>query len=201
MVRYKLKREFDISPDSYGGNQMWHSKKIHMKTGCGPVALSNIFAYHMGLKLNRPKLLELQEEILRYLRGPVVFPQQFISGARKLFKAHGFGVASRSITLFGIKSSKYREMIEMVKTSIDLDRPVALLTGPNKPFSGEVYRPDFKNHWVLITDMEYYPESEKYIVHVSSWGECFEINLEKLVNSKIFVSVISIRVIKDEQHS
>lgn len=201
MVKYKLKREFDISPESYGGNQMWHSKKIHVKTGCGPVALSNLFAYHMGLKLDRIELVNLQEEILHYLRGPVIFPGQLIRGARKLFKTYELDISSRSVTLFSINSSKYTVLIELIKSSLDLDWPVALLTGPNKPFQGGVYRPDFKNHWVLITDMEYFQESREHIIHVSSWGECFELNLEKLIKSKIFVSVVSIKVLKEEQHS
>lgn len=192
MARYKLRRQFDVSEGSYGGNQMWHSKPRLVKTGCGPVALTNIFAYHLGLKLTQAEMTRLQEEITEHLHGPVVMPLQFILGAKKLFKAYGFVIATETRTCFLHRRESYANILALIRHSITLDRPVALLTGPNRLFRQTVYMPEFKNHWVLITDLDSDPRTGGNHVGVSSWGEHFRVDLEQLAGSKMFISVVSL---------
>ncbi|WFF73862.1 hypothetical protein [Proteiniclasticum sp. QWL-01] len=190
MRSYRLSRPFDISLESYGGSQMWFPQKYQLQTGCGPVALANLYAWYRNLRLNQSDMTRLQELITRFLSGPVVLPQQFIRGARRLFERSGFHLDPIRQTLFRHSPKGRERVLRLIISSLETDHPLPLLMGPNRP--GAVYRRDFKNHWVLITGLDL--EAERAVLHVSSWGSPFEVDLDQLIQSKLFISVLSLRV-------
>lgn len=183
---------FDISTDSYGGNQGDFKTKRNINTGCGPIALMNMYAYYKGEKLDKEKLIELEESVLSYLKGPVIAPFQFIMGAKKLFREEGMEIKHDTVISFSINSMSFIRLQNFIKKYIDLGHPLAMLVGPINPFKKEqnLELHDFRNHWVLITEYNF-KEDEK-LVSVSSWGEKYILNLTDLLSIRLFLSVTSI---------
>lgn len=193
-LNYKLSRPFDVSVDSYGGNQMWFKNKYMLKTGCGPVALANLFAWSRGMSLSKDDFEALQNITTKYLKGPVVLPQQFILGARRLFHQDGYHVNPLHLTLLKTKPNTLNQALDFIAHSLESDEPVALLIGPNR--SKTSYRRDFSNHWVLITAMTLSKDQEKVCLTVSSWGTVYQLDLKALLDSKLFLSLVSLRIQK-----
>ena len=193
--QFRLNRRFDVVKDMFGGSQMWFKSPYNVQTGCGPVALTNAFAWFMGLSLSQTDMLALQEKVQYYLKGPVLIPQKFIKGARKLFKSEGFDLTTRQLTLYRSGSVQRKELILFIAHSLEENRPLALLLGPNQPSldrSAEVYRKDFSTHWVLITGMDV--ENDDAVIYVSSWATEFQLELWLLLQSKVFVSCVSMKL-------
>lgn len=191
MKKYILEKPFDISTTSYGGSQMWYTNKRNLNTGCGPIALMNIFSYYNDIKFEKEDLLKFQDKVQDYLKGPVISPEQFINGARRLFNNYGFDVSYIKNTAFLLNSKSFLNIQNQIKDSLSQGRPIALLIGPSIPFLKDEYKHDFRNHWVLITE---YDENtlEKDDLLVSSWGEQFNLNLTKLKKSKLFISTVTL---------
>lgn len=187
---FQLSRPFDVSTAGYGGNQMWFQKQHQLQTGCGPVALTNLFAWFHGMSLSREDMEALQDVTTRYLKGPVVHPRQFIFGARRLFRRDGFHLDPIHMTVFRSTPDNQDRLRRFIAVSLQSDDPVALLMGPNLP--GSTYRRDFKNHWVLITAMEI--SKGTVTLTVSSWGTPYTVDLDQLTRSKLFLSLVSLRV-------
>lgn len=189
---WSLSRPFDVSKVSYGGNQMWYEKKFQLQTGCGPVALANLFAWSNGMTLDQREMLALQEAVSRYLRGPVVIPWQFIRGARHLFQRDGFQLDPITMTLARHTREGRERAIGFIAAALSADDPPVMLMGPNRP--GATYRRDFKNHWVMITELRVHPDHAE--LTVSSWGQSFTVDLDRLIRSKLFISLVALRVTK-----
>ena len=187
---YGLSRPFDVSRGSFGGSQMWYQDSFDLQTGCGPVALANLFAWFNGLALDQAEMTALQETVTRYLKGPVVAPWQFIRGARHLFRRDGFSLDPIAMTILRHSPAVKNRAKGFIAASLRSDDPAVLLMGPNRP--GAAYRTDFRNHWVVITAMTV--EAGSITLTVSSWGGLFEVDLDQLIRSKLFLSLVSLRV-------
>lgn len=185
-IDYALPRPFDVVRESYGSSQMWHASRRRVKTGCGPAALANLFAWHKGLSLSRAEMLDLQEKVWDHLKGPVISWRQFLRGARRLFAADGRRLVFGHLTLFGNSPKDRKKGVEFIADALRQGRPPALLMGPQRP--GSDYRRDFRTHWVLITALEI--NGSRATLTVSSWGGKFEVDLERLALSKLFLSLI-----------
>lgn len=190
----ELKVPFDVCQEMYGGNQMDYKNEKDINTGCGIVALTNIYVYNKGQKYSKEELLKIQEETTKYLKGPVLLPFQFLSGAKKLFASENKEILKKVKWAFTSESSSFKKLIDFVKESVNAGVPVALLIGPGVPFSENKYRSDFEKHWVLIT--EYFDDERNngfdLNVSVSSWGQKFEISLKALLDSKLFISAVTV---------
>lgn len=193
MKRYRLSRDFDVTKGSYGASQMWYPGSRQIKTGCGPAALANLFAWHSGLSLEKEEMTDLMLEVLRDLKGPVVHPLAFIRGARRLFSARGWDLEASYVLFLRLTAAKREATIGLIRESLAEDRPVPLLMGPNRRQSGS-YRSEFHNHWVIITAMAL--DEETVTLEVSSWGRSFEVDLDQLAASKRLLSVLSLRPIR-----
>lgn len=189
---YQLSQPFNVSIDSYGGNQMWFKKPYLLQTGCGPVALTNLYAWFKGMSLSKNDFEALQNVIWRYLKGPVVLPQQFILGARRLFRQAGFHLNPIHVTLLKNNPKAWNQALGFIARSLESDDPVALLIGPHRPKT--IYHRDFSNHWVLITALDLSENNKKATLTVSSWGAVYQLDLNDLLDSKIFLSLVSLRV-------
>lgn len=193
--QFRLNKPFDVVKDAFGGSQMWFKSHYDIQTGCGPVALTNAFAWFTGQSLSQPDMIALQEKVQNYLKGPVLLPQKFSAGARKLFQSEGYDLATTSLTVVRSGSVQRKELILFIADSLADNRPVALLLGPNRPNfprQAEVYRKDFSTHWVLITGLDV--EGDDAILFVSSWGNEFQLELSRLLVSKLFVSCVSLKL-------
>lgn len=191
---YKLSHPFEVSLGSYGGNQMWFKNKYMLKTGCGPVALTNLYAWFKGLSLSRDDFEGLQNLTSKYLKGPVVMPQQFILGARRLFRQESYQLNPIHLTLLQTNPKTWNQGLAFIATSLESDNPVALLIGPNRPKAS--YHRDFSNHWVLITAMTLSKDKDEVRLTVSSWGAVYHLDLKALLDSKFFLSLVSLRIKK-----
>ena len=189
---YTLSQPFDVSLDSYGGNQMWFKNKYMLKTGCGPVALANLYAWFKGLSLSKDDFEALQNVTTKYLKGPVVLPQQFILGARRLFGQDGYHLNPIHLTLLQANPKTWNQALAFIAHSLESDDPVALLIGPNRPKTS--YHRDFSNHWVLITAMTLSKDKSEARLTVSSWGAVYHLDLKALLDSKFFLSLVSLRI-------
>lgn len=189
MKSYHLSRDFNVTHDSFGGNQMWYPEIRQVKTGCGPVALANLYAWHRGLSLDNEEMTRLMLAVLHHLKGPVIHPLSFIRGARSLFEARGFDLEASYLLLIRRTPEKRAKLLDLIRESLSEDRPLPLLMGPNRK-KDEGYRRDFHTHWVLITGMDLI--DDKIILEVSSWGKSFNLDLDRLADSKWFLSVLSI---------
>ena len=192
---FKLSQPFDISMDSYGGNQMWFKNKYMLKTGCGPVALTNLYAWVKGLSLSKDDFEALQNVTSKYLKGPVMFPQHFILGARQLFHQNGYFINPIHLTLLKFNHKTWIQTLAFIALSLESDNPVALLIGPNRPNTH--YHRDFSNHWVLITAMTLSKDTKETRLTVSSWGAVYHLDLKVLLDSKFFLSLVSLRIEKN----
>lgn len=199
MVYYALRTPFAMVRGAYGGSQMWHQDKRLVQTGCGPVALANIFAFYRFLNLSVKEMTDLQVKVTDYLKGPVFTPWQFISGTRKLFGKYGIGLDADVIFSFSSERFSYIRAVELIKRELLENRPVMILTGPDRPFK-KTFAHDFRNHWVTVTALTV---TEKETVTVSSWGTQYQLDLKRLLDSKIFMAVIAIRpeIINRQQKS
>ena len=192
---FRLVQEFDIVDDYFGGDQMWFKSQYDVKTGCGPVALANTYAWFTQKPLSLADMKQLQEETLSYLQGPVLTPGKYIRGARKLFQSKGQKIESDSIIILGSGSVKRKEMTLFISKSLEDNRPVTLLLGPNNPRQElpheEIYRKDFSSHWVLVTGLDV--TGDDAVLYVSSWGKEFTLELSRLMKSKLILSCVSIK--------
>lgn len=196
-VKFRLQRAFDVVNGYYGGNQLWYQSHRNRQTGCGPVALSNAFAWFTGLSLDEADMKALQEKVQNYLQGPVLHPRQFIRAAKNLFASEGYSLEADYITLYRSGSVQRKKLILFIAAQLEENRPPALLLGPNAPASGKpgepVYHKDFSNHWVLVTGLDV--DGDDGILHVSSWGNEFHLALGDLLASKLVISCVSLKLI------
>ncbi len=188
----RLSRDFDITKDSYGGSQMWLPLRRDVRTGCGPVALANLYAWHSGLNLSKDEMNQLTMEVLRSLNGPVIHPLPFILGARRLFTRRGFDLKATYILTLAMTKNKQQQILQLIQEALAEDRPVPLLMGPNR--KKDSYRSEFGNHWVLITGLIL--DSDRITLEVSSWGQAMTIDFEHLIKSKRMLAVLSLIPVK-----
>ena len=194
--KIRLNRDFDIVKGFYGGSQNWFKSRYNVQTGCGPVALTNSFAWLSGMSLELEEMKELQEKVQNYLKGPVIYPEKFIQGARKFFQSEGYEIETEHLTLFRSGSTQRKKLILFIAAALEDNRPPALLLGPNTPGSAEpgqgIYRKDFSSHWVLITGLDV--TGDDAVLTVSSWGSEFQLELGQLLKSKVMVSCVSLKI-------
>lgn len=189
---FSLSRPFAVTREGYGGNQMWYGSRRHVQTGCGPVALANLYAWHQGLSLSQGEMTRLMEAVLADLKGPVVLPQQFIWGARRFFGARGYALETDYVLSLRLNAPCRQRMIRLLADSLTDDRPPVLLLGPNR--SNADYRLDFSNHWVAVTGLRL--EDGHALLQVSSWGSSFSLDLDRLDASKRLLAAVSLKPIK-----
>lgn len=187
-TRYELPRPFDIVHGSCGGSQMWHTLPRRIRTGCGPTALANLYAWHNGSVLSRQEMMDLQETVWTHLKGPVISPGQFLRGAKRLFQAHGQTITADRLTLLSNKAQARQRAIRFIADALAKGSPPALLLGPQRP--GSDYRRDVRNHWVIVTSME--TNGKDAVLQVSSWGSLLELDLASLLSSKLFLSLLKL---------
>lgn len=193
---FRLSRPLDVVEGHYGGNQEWFRRRYDYKTGCGPVALANAYAWLSRQALSPEAMTDLQEQVVKYLRGPVPLPGQFARGAHRFFRSRGLDLKTEELTVFGASLLSRKRLMLFIAQALTADQPPVLLLGPNRPGSGSagegVYRKDFSNHWVLITEMTI--DGEDAVLKVSSWGSPFDLELGRLLRSKLVVSCLALKL-------
>ena len=82
------------------------------------------------------------------------------------------------------------ELVRPSAAALSADDPPILPMGPNRP--GATYRRDFQNHWVMIPELRVTADHAE--LTVSSWGQSFVIDLDGIIRSKLFISLVALRV-------
>lgn len=189
--KVELNRPFAVYRDGYGGNQMWFVNQRSRNTGCGSIALANLWAYHRGLSLSREDFLDLQKEANQALPGPVVAGVQFLRGLNKFLKGKKVAYDAKVYNL-GIGSGRTpSDLLKIMAKSLAQDRPLPLLLGPNRR-GKQSYMNSFANHWVLVTGL--FEKEDSPYLKVSSWGQAYDLDFFELVQSKLFLSLVDVRI-------
>lgn len=196
-LTYKsLANSMDFFTDvySYGGNQTWNTGSV-MEKGCGAVTACNIAAYHAKYygrsslypysSYSKANFTNFQSFMFNsYVGGPSIL-SDMTYGVPAYASSKGYSYGYSSNSCWNSTSATYVQMVNLVKSSIDGNNPVALLIGP---IFTSGYNDDLANHWVTITG---YTESNPAVVTVSTWGTKREVNLYHLIRNRYFLDVAS----------
>ena len=169
----------DASGDiCYGGSQEWYKDFWRRKSGCGPVAASNIIWYLTRQQGSRDQYIELMNEMFTFvtpgMRG-VNNASIFSEGIIEYVKKHGLLFAPHVLELPAKPNNRpgLDTVYEFIESALRADSPVAFLCLS----SGKVDNLD-DWHWVTIisldtdaTKIEVLDYGKRLDVCISAWLE------------------------------
>ena len=174
-----------------GGSQEWYEDKWHKKSGCGPVAASNIVWYIMRKHGTTPDYLKLIREMYDFvtptLRGvdtSGIFVNGLLGYAGKnniIITPHVLDIPKRK------RDRPDADMLrEFIVKALNTDSPVAFLNLSNGTIS------DLENwHWVTIIAFD----PDTMITEISDHGKILSINISEWLESSMlggsFVYIIN----------
>jgi len=164
-----------------GGSQEWYEDKWHKKSGCGPVAATNLVYYQMRKSGLVPDYFLLMREMYDFvtptLRG-VNSSGIFVDGIERFASANGMQISA--VVLDILKKKRYRpdsdKLREFIVTSLNMDSPVAFLVLSN----GTVSSLD-NWHWVTILAID----ADKMLIEISDYGKIIEINISEWLETSM----------------
>jgi len=182
IAKYELMNITNSAGDTFiGGSQEWYEDKWHKKSGCGPVAASNIVWYKMrklGLELEYCSImLEMFDFVTPTIRG-VDTSDIFINGLLSYAAKHGMDISPRVLEI----PKKKRErpdadtLRDFIINALKADSPVAFLNLSN----GSVT--NLENwHWVTITAID----PDTMLTEICDYGKVIEINISEWLETSM----------------
>ena len=160
----------------FGGSQEWYKDLWRRKSGCGPVAASNIIWYLTRQRGGRDQYIELMNEMFTYvtpgMRG-VNNASIFSDGIIKYIAKHGLAFVPHALELPSKPNNRpgLDTVCEFILSALTADSPVAFLCLS----SGNVENLD-DWHWVTIisidtdtTKIEVVDHGKRLDVCISEW--------------------------------
>jgi len=164
-----------------GGSQEWYEDKWHKKSGCGPVAATNLVYYQMRKSGLDPDYFLLMREMYDYvtptLRG-VNSSDIFTAGVKRFASANGIPISTVALDIPKKKRDRpdSNKLKEFIVTSLNMDSPVAFLVLSN----GTVSSLD-NWHWVTILTID----ADKMLIEVSDYGKIIEVNISEWLETSM----------------
>jgi len=164
-----------------GGSQEWYDDKWHKKSGCGPVAASNLVWYIMrkhGIEQDYPELIrEMYDFVTPGIRGvdsSAIFTDGLLSFASK----HGMEVTPRVLEIPKKKRDRpsIGTLIEFLTNALCADSPVAFLVLSNGTVS------TLENwHWVTIIAID----PDTMIAEISDYGKIISADIAEWLETSM----------------
>ena len=184
---------YDSEISYYGGSQNWFPKKLHMLSGCGPVAAANITAYlsqtfadryntlypHKGI-INIKDFTMHMVEIRKYVK-PGLFGltsvEQFSDSVLAFSNDRGVSLVSH---ILDANADSIQDAVNFIAQALSQKLPVAILVLKHslKEFK------EYTWHWMTITGLVLNSKNNSPYISVSTYGERQEINLDLLWNKR-----------------
>ena len=164
-----------------GGSQDWYEDKWHKKSGCGPVAATNLVYYQMrrsGLDSDYFLLMrEMYDYVTPTLRG-VNSSGIFTAGVERFATANGIQISTVALDIPKKKRDRPRseKLKEFIVTSLNMDSPVTFLNLSN----GAVSKLQ-SWHWVTIIAID----ADKMLIEISDYGKIIEINISEWLETSM----------------
>jgi len=164
-----------------GGSQEWYLDKWHKKSGCGPVAASNIIFYIMRKNGIKPDYLKLMHEMYTFvtptLRG-VDTSVIFVNGLLRYANDKNVKITPHVLEI--PKKKRDRPDVDTLRkfiiTAMKIDSPVAFLCLSNGSVS------NLENwHWVTIMSLD----SNTMITEISDYGKILNVNISQWLESSM----------------
>lgn len=205
----KLNTPYVSVDGSYGGNQGWFKetdlkrKKTLEEYGCGLIGASDLISHILGN--NSFTREEYHKTILNFEKKYFhILPKLGISGILIAWGLNLYFLLNRK-KLREETGAKYRarwfvrpsKMLDRIKEMLDNDLPIIFAIGPgffrknkvNLYYKEErdgkvIFKPvtKTKDHYVTITGVEEYPDNDKTMLEISSWGRKYYVNYSEYKN-------------------
>ena len=164
-----------------GGSQEWYDDEWHKKSGCGPVAASNIIWYVMrkhGPEQDYIKLInEMYGFVTPSIRG-VNTSTIFIEGLLCFAAANGMMITPRVLEVPRKKRNRPNvdTLREFITNALHTDSPVAFLCLSNGSVS------ELENwHWVTIISID----PEMMTVEIIDYGKLLSVNINEWLETSM----------------
>lgn len=184
---------YDSEKEYYGGSQDWFPKKLHQLSGCGPVAAANITAYLSQTFSDKFMALYPFQGIIKkcdFIKHMVDVRKFVIPGIHGLTSVQQFADNTLSFAkdkgvcliphFLEDDTVSIEQAVDFISLPLSQKLPVAILvlTHPAKELEDYVW------HWMTITHLRFNPDSNKYYIVASSYGERHEIDFDLLWNHR-----------------
>ena len=168
LVKPELMNITNANGDTFvGGSQEWYEDKRHKKSGCGPVAASNLIWYIMrkhGVEKDYVKLIrEMYDYITPGIRG-VDTSVIFTDGLLRFASENGMQIRPQVLEMPKKKCDRPNAdtLVDFIITALHADSPVAFLVLSNGSVSS------LENwHWVTIIAID----PDTMVVEISDYGK------------------------------
>ena len=164
-----------------GGSQEWYEDKWHKKSGCGPVAASNIIWYLMrkhDIKQDYFKLInEMYGFVTPSIRG-VDTSTVFINGLQNFASENGMRITPGVLEIPKKKRDRpdVNTLRKFITNALHMDSPVAFLCLSNGTES------KLENwHWVTIIAID----PETMITEISDYGKLLSIDISEWLETSM----------------
>jgi len=164
-----------------GGSQEWYEDKWHKKSGCGPVAASNLIWYIMrkhGIEQDYFKLIsDLYDCVTPGIRG-VNTSAAFVSGLLSYASKNDIKITPRVLEIPKKKRDRpsIDELVAFITNALNSDSPVAFLVLSNGTVS------TLENwHWVTIIAMD----TETMMIEISDYGKIISADISEWLETSM----------------
>ena len=164
-----------------GGSQEWYENNWHRKSGCGPVAASNIAWYVMRKRGTKQEYIELINKMYGFItpsiRG-VDTSAVFVNGLLSFASKNGMTITPQVLEIPKKKHERpdISTLKEFIINALNTDSPVAFLNLSNGTLS------NLENwHWVTIIAID----PETMITEVIDYGKSLKIDISEWLETSI----------------